>query len=52
MKDWFDLRGQVALVTGSSQGIGRACAEALALYGSKVVFSSRTLADARRARLP
>jgi NAD(P)-dependent dehydrogenase (short-subunit alcohol dehydrogenase family) len=41
----FDLTGQVAIVTGSSQGIGRACAERLAEHGSKVVFSSRTLAD-------
>jgi NAD(P)-dependent dehydrogenase (short-subunit alcohol dehydrogenase family) len=43
--DLFDPTGQVALVTGSSQGIGRACAERLAEHGSKVVFSSRTLAD-------
>jgi len=45
MKNLFDLTGQVAVVTGSSQGIGRACAEGLAAHGSKVVFSSRTLAD-------
>jgi NAD(P)-dependent dehydrogenase (short-subunit alcohol dehydrogenase family) len=41
----FDLRGQVALVTGSSQGIGRACAERLSEHGARVVFSSRTVAD-------
>lgn len=41
----FDLSGQVAVVTGSSQGIGRAIAERLAQHGSKVVFSSRTPAD-------
>jgi NAD(P)-dependent dehydrogenase (short-subunit alcohol dehydrogenase family) len=48
MRDFFDLSGQVAVVTGSSQGIGRACAEALAAHGSRVVFSSRTLADCER----
>jgi NAD(P)-dependent dehydrogenase (short-subunit alcohol dehydrogenase family) len=41
----FDLSGQVAVVTGSSKGIGRAIAERLAEHGSNVVFSSRTLAD-------
>src|SRR4051794_3684443 len=41
----FDLSGQVAVVTGSGQGIGRAIAERLAEHGSNVVFSSRTLAD-------
>jgi NAD(P)-dependent dehydrogenase (short-subunit alcohol dehydrogenase family) len=45
MSSLFDLHGQVAVVTGSSQGIGRACAERLAEHGSKVVFSSRTIAD-------
>jgi NAD(P)-dependent dehydrogenase (short-subunit alcohol dehydrogenase family) len=41
----FDLTDRVAIVTGSSQGIGRACAERLCQYGARVVFSSRTLAD-------
>ncbi|HXY94375.1 MAG TPA: SDR family oxidoreductase [Acidimicrobiia bacterium] len=40
----FDLSGQVAIVTGSSQGIGRAIAERMAEHGARVVFSSRTLA--------
>ncbi len=39
--DLFSLRGQVAVVTGSSKGIGRAIAEALATAGAKVVISSR-----------
>ena len=37
----FDLTGQVAVVTGSSRGIGRSSAELLARLGAKVVISSR-----------
>src|SRR3954454_7667441 len=37
----FDLTGQVAVITGSSRGIGRASAELLAKLGAKVVISSR-----------
>lgn len=37
----FDLRGQVAVITGSSRGIGRAVAEAMARAGARVVISSR-----------
>ena len=37
----FDLTGQVAVITGSSRGIGRATAECMARAGAKVVVSSR-----------
>ena len=37
----FDLTGKIAIVTGSSRGIGLAIAAALAEHGARVVISSR-----------
>ncbi len=37
----FSLAGQVAVITGSSRGIGRAIAERMAEQGAQVVISSR-----------
>ncbi len=48
MKNPFDLTGQVAVITGSSKGIGRSAAEIMAALGAKVVISSRKAEPARR----
>jgi len=51
MKNLFDLSGKRALVTGSSQGIGREIAAALAEFGADVmVHCARDIAKARAAR--
>jgi gluconate 5-dehydrogenase len=50
----FDLSGTLALVTGSSQGIGLALARGLAEAGAKVVLNGRDGAklEAARAHVP
>ncbi len=44
MTSLFDLCGKTAVVTGSTKGIGRAIARALAQHGARVVVSSRDVA--------
>lgn len=37
----FDLKDQVAIITGSSRGIGKSIALRMAEHGAKVVISSQ-----------
>ena len=41
IKKQFNLEGKVAIITGSSKGIGESIARGLAEHGAKVVISSR-----------
>ncbi len=50
MSSLFDLSGQRAVVTGSSQGIGLALAEGLAAHGAEVVLNGRSQAKVEAAR--
>jgi gluconate 5-dehydrogenase len=46
----FDLTGRIALITGSSRGIGLAFAEGLASAGAEVVINSNEPEELERAR--
>jgi NAD(P)-dependent dehydrogenase (short-subunit alcohol dehydrogenase family) len=39
------LAGRVAIVTGASRGVGRACALALARHGVRVVVAAKSVEE-------
>jgi gluconate 5-dehydrogenase len=47
---WFDVSGRVALVTGSSRGIGAALAAGLAEAGAAVVLNARAASSLEQVR--
>lgn len=49
MKDMFDLRGKVAIVTGGNGGIGLAMARGLAAHGAAIVVAGRDAAKSAAA---
>jgi len=42
VKNMFDLKGKVALVTGGAGALGEAIAQSLAIYGADIVVTGRT----------
>lgn len=51
MESLSNLRGKVALVTGSTRGIGWACANLLAQHGATVLLNGRQESELLRARV-
>ena len=49
MKDMFDLRGKVAIVTGGNGGIGLGMARGLAAHGAAIVVAGRDAAKSAAA---
>jgi NAD(P)-dependent dehydrogenase (short-subunit alcohol dehydrogenase family) len=51
MKDLFSLSGKIALITGSSSGMGKAIAEATGEHGATVIISSNDAEECKKIAL-
>ena len=51
LKEKFDLTGKIALVTGSTRGIGKAIGDALEEYGAKVIRHNTAACDLSQPEL-
>jgi NAD(P)-dependent dehydrogenase (short-subunit alcohol dehydrogenase family) len=49
VKDMFDLKGKVAIITGGGKGIGLKMAEGLAEAGANIVLCSRKVQACKKA---
>lgn len=47
-KDFFNLKGKIAIVTGSAQGLGEVMAIGLATYGSNIVVADLNITKAEK----
>ena len=54
IKEKFDLSGKIALVTGSTRGVGKAIGDALEEYGAKLIrrITDATIMDDGGLSLP
>ena len=52
LKEKFDLTGKIALVTGSTRGIGKAIGDALEEYGAKVIRHNTKVCDLADPAVP
>lgn len=50
MNDLFNVKNKVALVTGSTRGIGKAAAELFAAQGAHIIVNGRSKKDVERTR--